>query len=62
VGFVFTNDRERHLVYWMPSPFRPFASNAEARQAAHTAGLQYIEQLKQPGLGTAQKRSKLGGD
>jgi hypothetical protein len=31
------------LVYWMPSLFRAFATEREAEQAAHCAGLEFLE-------------------
>jgi hypothetical protein len=41
---IFTVDRKM-LVYWMPSLFRSFATEREAQQAAHSAGLEFIEHL-----------------
>jgi len=41
---IFTVARKL-LVYWMPSLFRSFATEREAQQAAHSAGLEFIEHL-----------------
>jgi hypothetical protein len=41
---IFTVDRKA-LVYWMPSLFRVFTTEREAEQAAHRAGLEFIEKL-----------------
>jgi hypothetical protein len=41
---VFTDDREKSLLYWMPSLFRAFATEHEAEHSAQRAGLRFIEQ------------------
>jgi hypothetical protein len=44
---VFTDDRDRALVYWMPSLFMAFPTAHQAEQAARSAGLWKLEQLEQ---------------
>jgi hypothetical protein len=40
---IFNDDSEKALLYWMPSLLPLFATEQEAQDAAHTAGLRFIE-------------------
>jgi hypothetical protein len=55
---VFNDDREKSLVYWMPSLFHLFASEHEAQEAARRAGLRFIEHLDEQQLDGAPLDSK----
>jgi hypothetical protein len=50
---VFNDDREKSLVYWMPSLFHLFA-----QEAARRAGLRFIEHLDEQQLDGAPLDSK----
>jgi hypothetical protein len=42
---IFNDDSEKALLYWMPSLLPLFATEQEAQEAAHRAGLRFIEYL-----------------